>query len=82
MAPAAENQSHGPDRFLCWVNYRNGGVLVCDMGEELDRRPEIRYVLLPVVPPPWKDYHEDGSRPPIEDSRNVSGPGDGALISS
>jgi hypothetical protein len=37
------------NRFLCWVDYNRGFVLLCDMAEE---RSRLRYVPLPVVPPP------------------------------
>ena len=64
------------DRFLCWVDYSQGYVFLCDMAEE--RPSRLRYVPLPVVPPPWTDHYEDGRRPEIEYSRDICG-GVGAL---
>jgi len=67
------------DRLLCWVAYSHGYVFLCDMAEE--RPSRLRYVPLPVVPPPWTDHYEDGRRPEIEYSRDICGVvGDGVSV--
>jgi hypothetical protein len=47
--------------FLCWVNYYRGGILFCDVFEEM---PKLVYLLLPIA-----DHPRDTSANPFFDTK-------------